>query len=245
MRAAAPTGSGRAEEQVAERTTPQVGQPAPPQVSGPVVDQMTALAPCREIPVAVAAGVVPAVAGRQDRLGQPRPGQGGQPGRSPQRQAATVLARWREAAKAIGAAAAALQESRHAKGVGLLLSACAGGEGADRLRALGAAMRAWLAAAASLANDAASEAEEATRVVRMAYATDKLGVSLGCSAGRSLRDALWQWKLCHVGRASGELDGLRDCQVRVEIARARASGASRSRQRGALLGSHRGEERRR
>ena len=90
VRAAAPTGSGRAEEQVAERTTPQVGQPAPPQVFGPVVDQMTALAPCREIPVAVAAGVVPAVAGRQDRLGQPRPGQGGQPGRSPQRQAATV-----------------------------------------------------------------------------------------------------------------------------------------------------------
>ena len=61
-------------EQIAEGTPAPVGQ-TPAQVLGPIVDQVTALAPGREIAVAVEAGVVLAVAGRQDRYRQPGPRQ--------------------------------------------------------------------------------------------------------------------------------------------------------------------------
>ena len=74
-----------AEEQVAKGSAPQVGEPPPPQMLRPVVQQVAALAPCGQIPVAVQAGVVRPMAGRQDRQRQPGLGQGREPGRAPKR----------------------------------------------------------------------------------------------------------------------------------------------------------------
>ena len=62
-------------EQIAQGAAAQVGQAAPPAVLGPVVFEVAALAPGGQIRVAVAAGVVLAVAGGQDRHGQPGAGQ--------------------------------------------------------------------------------------------------------------------------------------------------------------------------
>lgn len=67
-------------EQVAQRPPTQVGQSPAPQVLGSVVDQMAALAPGCEIPVAIEAGVVLAVTGRQDWHCQSGPRQRLEPG---------------------------------------------------------------------------------------------------------------------------------------------------------------------
>ena len=93
-----------------------------------------------------------------------------------------------------GAASEALLSNRHSRAVGMLMSACAGVAGADRLWTLGAALRAWSAATVALANEAAVRARvraasEAKRL-RLSYATDKLAVSFGRGVGRSLRDAV-------------------------------------------------------
>lgn len=61
-----------AEEQVADGTPAQIREPAPAQMLGAIVLKMAALAPGGEIGIAVPAGIMLTMTGRQDRHRQPR-----------------------------------------------------------------------------------------------------------------------------------------------------------------------------
>ncbi len=61
-----------AEEQVADGTPAQIREPAPAQMLGAIVLKMAALAPGGKIGIAVPAGIMLTMTGRQDRHRQPR-----------------------------------------------------------------------------------------------------------------------------------------------------------------------------